>query len=556
MARPSSDQWSAALQRLQQARDHGESTTALIRLAAAGLGVTERTVWRRLATPTPPVQARFRLAPTDRDAFVDFRGNVRAVHRARTAVLAGETTVAGVPIADDFVRGWTGAPRVSLRTLNRAFAAELTPAAAAAITGGDRARRDKLVYLRRRGTHRNQVWEGDHKNLPIMVLPPRGPATTPWVTMFVDDATRIIVGWAISLTPHAGTVLTALRMGMLPDGASPACGVPGTLRLDGGLEFAADAVRAAANTLGIETDIQPPYHANGKGKIERANRTVDQILLSMLPGFTEGPRDLDGRLSGPLDDRSAARAGYEYAAARGAEPSELPLRLSVFVDRFAAWASWYNNAHVHSGIGGRTPAAAWTADPSPLRLIPEQQLRHLLLADTGRTIQADGIHFRNLVFVCPAGQLRERRGQRVRLRYMPHDDRFVHVYLDEQYLTTCYPDNALSDEQAEQFYAAARAAERAAAAEKRSARRRGRRRLAALSGDDTSVDQSRLISAADVAALDTGTTVSGVQTSVRRMVSTSLLGIGPAVPLDEPVPLDDLLAGLDALPDDRGDEPW
>src|SRR5258708_2171890 len=47
-----------------------------------------------------------------------------------------------------------------------------------------------------------------------------------------------------------------------------------------------------------------------KGKIERVNRTVDQMLLMMLPGFTEGPRDLDGRLSGPLDDRSAARAGY------------------------------------------------------------------------------------------------------------------------------------------------------------------------------------------------------------------------------------------------------
>jgi putative transposase len=110
-----------------------------------------------------------------------------------------------------------------LRTLYWVFATAVTPASAAAATGGDRARRAKLVYLRRRGTHRNQVWEGDHKNLPIVVLPPRGPATTPWVTMFTDDATRAIVGWAISLTPHAGTVLTALRMGMLADDTGPAC---------------------------------------------------------------------------------------------------------------------------------------------------------------------------------------------------------------------------------------------------------------------------------------------------------------------------------------------
>lgn len=202
----------------------------------------------------------------------------------------------------------------------------------------------------------------------------------------------------------------------------------------------------------------------------------------MLPGFTEGPRELNGRLSGPLDDRSAARAGYEQEAADGADPAGLPLRWSVFVEQFAAWVTWYNIEHIHRGVGGRTPSEAWAEDPTPLRLVPEEELRHLLLADVGRTIQADGIHFRNLVYVCPAGLIRERRGQRVRLRYMPHDDRFVHVYLDGKYLTTCYPDNALSDDQAEQFYAAARELKRAAAADKRAARRRGRRRLTALAG--------------------------------------------------------------------------
>ncbi|MGC4832205.1 Mu transposase C-terminal domain-containing protein [Micromonospora sp. DT68] len=460
-----------------------------------------------------------------------------------------------MPLPEEFVRGWSQAAPVSLRTFYRAFAAELTPAAAAAATKGDRARRARLVYLRRRGTHRNQVWEGDHKNLPILVLPPRGPATTPWVTMFTDDATRVIVGWAIALTPHAGTVLTALRMGVLPDDTGPACGVPSMLRLDRGMEFAASAVRAAAHTLSIEVHVLPAYHANGKGKIERVNRTVDQILLTMLPGFTAGPRDLNNRLSGPLDDRSRARAGYAEQAAAG-DPAMLPMRWSVFVERFAAWVSWYNTEHIHSGIGGRTSAAAWSADPTPLRMFPEEQLRHLLLADTARTIQADGIHFRNLVYVCPAGKLRERRGQRVRLRYMPHDDRFVHVYLDERYLSTCYPDNAISDEQAEQFYAAARAAERAAAATKRAARRRGHRRLAALAAAGEPVTESRLITPADVAALDSRNP-DGPLAQRRGPVSTSLLGIGPPVPLDGPIPLDDLLAAPEHTSGDVcQDERW
>jgi hypothetical protein len=42
----------------------------------------------------------------------------------------------------------------------------------------------------------------DHKNLPILVLPPRGPAVTPWLTTIVDDGTRGLVGWAIAITPH------------------------------------------------------------------------------------------------------------------------------------------------------------------------------------------------------------------------------------------------------------------------------------------------------------------------------------------------------------------
>ncbi|MBG0567816.1 hypothetical protein [Actinoplanes aureus] len=73
-----------------------------------------------------------------------------AVHRARAAVLAGRSTVAGVPIAAELVSGWAGVQPVALRTLYRAFAAEVTPAAAAAASDGDRARRSKLVYLRRR----------------------------------------------------------------------------------------------------------------------------------------------------------------------------------------------------------------------------------------------------------------------------------------------------------------------------------------------------------------------------------------------------------------------
>ncbi|MCK2218245.1 transposase family protein [Actinomadura sp. ATCC 31491] len=174
-----------------------------------------------------------------------------AVHRARSAAIAGQHAAAGVPIDPVLAQGWAGAPQVDLRTLQRAFQRQLTPAFVAGVTAGQRARRANLVYLERPATFRNQVWEGDHKCLPILVLPPRGRAVAPWVTMFLDDATRLITGWALALSPHARTVLTALRMGMLDDPAyGVAHGVPRLLRLDRGLEFAAAAVTTATGALG------------------------------------------------------------------------------------------------------------------------------------------------------------------------------------------------------------------------------------------------------------------------------------------------------------------
>ena len=71
MARPRPEQWSAALHQLQAAQQGGQLTTAMVRLVAEGLGVTERSVWRRLATPGPVEPDRFRLSATDRAAYAD-----------------------------------------------------------------------------------------------------------------------------------------------------------------------------------------------------------------------------------------------------------------------------------------------------------------------------------------------------------------------------------------------------------------------------------------------------------------------------------------------------
>ncbi|GAA3466966.1 hypothetical protein [Nonomuraea roseola] len=108
-----------------------------------------------------------------------------------------------------------------------------------------------------------------------MVLAPRGPAVRPWLTTVVDDSTRAILGWALSLTPHAGTVLTALHMGLVYDLArSPLGPCPPRNASTRGLEFAA-AVYDAMAALCVHLHRLPVRQAHRKGKIERPHRTMD-----------------------------------------------------------------------------------------------------------------------------------------------------------------------------------------------------------------------------------------------------------------------------------------
>lgn len=74
-----------------------------------------------------------------------------------------------------------GAPRAdragrvlpSLRTLQRAFVRELWPAERAAVRTGEPGIRAHGLYVDWEPDHRNEVWQGDHKQLDVLVLAPR-----------------------------------------------------------------------------------------------------------------------------------------------------------------------------------------------------------------------------------------------------------------------------------------------------------------------------------------------------------------------------------------------
>jgi putative transposase len=439
--------------RLREQRAAGALTSAEVRRAAAGVGVAERTVWGWLATDPAGLarrpRARYEVTEADRDAYAQWHGNVAAVHR-------------------DLHAGRAGAP--SLRRLQEAFTRDLTPAERAAVVDGVEGRRRHEVYLRWAPNRRNALWEGDHTELPVLVIAPRAQRPRPpWATLFIDGYSRLIMGWALSLYPTSAVVLAALRQGIVVDAArGPFGGVPEALRPDRGLEFMATAMARSCAALGIELLPTPSYTPHRKGKIERVNRTLDQEFLSGLPFYTHGARGADGRLFGPDAD---------------------PMSLELFSHHFADWITEYNLRRVHSELGGQTPLQRWREDATPLREVRAEALRWMLMADVERTINKDGVHFQRVRFIAP--ELNGLVGERVQVRYTPHDLRQVEIFRGDTWLCTAYPQDELTAEQR----AAVLARRHADAAElgrrQRRATRRARARLAPLTapgpGEDTTV---------------------------------------------------------------------
>jgi putative transposase len=534
--------------RLTALRSAGVLGTGHVRSAAAAAGVSARTVYRWLAGAPPDGSdavkddgRRFRLSPADLEAFEDHHGNVSAVFQARQAVLAGRTEVFGVPIAEHLRQGWRGARPVALRTLQEAFRTQMSPAERAYWIEGTEGRRRRRSYGQRQVACRNAVWQVDHTQLDIAVLPPHGPVCRPWLTSFLDHRHRVLMGWAIALHPDTGVVTAALRSAIVPDPDDGGHGgLPAVIEHDRAWEFEARALRAACGTLQIDLRPRPPRTPRFGGVVERWHGTIDRLLLCQLPGYTGGARDGRGRLFGPVrDDRAwreqagrpspdaedaTADAGTGTGGAAGnGQRERRAVTLRAFIALFARFAVAYNQRHPHPELDGLTPLESWQADPTPLSVVEEALLRDLLLERRDSVaVTSKGIRFDNLHYLAPALQVQGMVGERVQIRYAPHDRRFVEVYQGGRHLGTAYPARALTPEQNERRRRAWSEEGRRLGVRRRKANQRARRRLEPL--NRVTGDPQDTLPAAATAPRAPGTPLRGSATLLGLRDPLTLLG--------------------------------
>ncbi|GKQ36236.1 hypothetical protein ALMP_27790 [Streptomyces sp. A012304] len=367
------------------------------------LGVRERAVWRWLAAAERDESAsvapgerarshgRFTVTPEIRALLGLWKGNVAAVHRKLAARAA---------------RGEGESPP-SIPTLHRAIRRDLRPGERAGLAGGERAARKHDVFLARPRPWRNQVWETDHMQAPVLV-DVDGRARRPWITWFTDCATNAITGVAVSPgTPSRESVLAALRSAVLREEPyGPFGGLPEKVRVDRGKDFLSTTVSAAFGLLDVTVEDLPAYTPHLKGTVEGLNRAVESMFLAALPGYARQPRPGE-RASRPKD--------------------EVLLGFQDFTARLLTWISWWNTEHRPAPLRGRTPLQVWQDDPTPLRDVPARDLWTFTLEDAGiRTLTTRGVRFRKRDYV--GAWMVGQAGIQVRVRFMPHHDHRIEVY--------------------------------------------------------------------------------------------------------------------------------
>lgn len=250
----------------------------------------------------------------------------------------------------------------------------------------------------------NEIWQADHSPLDILVLNSKHEPIKPWLTVIIDDYSRAVPGYFLGFQPPSSMrVATALRQAIWHKDHEnwKICGIPEKFYSDQGSDFTSSHVDQISIDLKFETIHTEPGDPQGKGKCERFFLTVNEMLLSSLPGYS------------PAGENNA----------------QAILTLEQLEERFRQWLLTEYMTRIHSEIN-TSPKDRWESFPLVPRL-PEslEQLDLLLLTVTkSRRVRRDGIRFSGFRYM--DAQLNGYVGEDVTIRFDPRDLSYIHVYKD------------------------------------------------------------------------------------------------------------------------------
>lgn len=400
VGKASDAQWEQAQRRKEaiDSIDDAQSVSGQVMRVAAQLGVSRRTVFRLRAVylQTPQTSALLSLP----------RGTPPGAHRIdeRLDRLISEVIndvyltklrakkeevvrMVGLRCAALGVKPPSRKPILArLRELPAAIVARarLQPGEAATLTD--------FVPRQYQAQHALEVVQIDHTPADVIVVDAvhRLPIGRPWLTLAVDVATRVVVGFYVSMeAPSSTSVALCLSQATLPkeawlkqrglDCSWPVWGIPAAVHADNGADFTASALRRGCEDHGILLILRPIAKPHYGGHIERLIGTL-MGRVHLLPGTTGS-----------------------NAQDKGDYPAEAQARLTMAeLEQWLALEICEQYHHrVHKGIH-RAPLVAWqaaiAAANAPTRSLPDQPEQYMIgfLPFMQRKLRRDGLHLFNI----------------------------------------------------------------------------------------------------------------------------------------------------------------
>ena len=158
-----------------------------------------------------------------------------------------------------------------------------------------------------------QLWQSDVMHGP-KVRDGRGRKRKTYLIALLDDATRLVPYAHFALGETAADYLVVLKEAILRRG------VPERVYCDNGANFRSRQLMTVCGRLGVSLLHARPYHAAGKGKIERFFRTVRGQVLALPEA-----RDADDLDTLNRHFRTWVEAEYHMRPHRGLEDGRTPL---------------------------------------------------------------------------------------------------------------------------------------------------------------------------------------------------------------------------------------
>lgn len=414
--------------------------------ASARLGVSGRTVFRWLAA--------YRDAPQTSSLLARSRGTPTGARRidARLEQLIAEV------IRDVYLTKVRAKKEEVVRQVGlRCSSERLTPPSRKAILARVRALDTREVAKARLqaseaaslvdsvpGTYRVDnaldVVQIDHTPVDVIVVDEahRLPIGRPWLTLAIDVATRVVVGFYVSLeAPSSTSVALCLTQAVLPKEpwlkarelacAWPVWGLPRALHADNGPDFTGAALRRGCDEYDIKLILRPVATPHYGGHIERLIGTL-MGRVHLLPGTTG---------SNPQD-----KGAYPAEAESALTMTELERWLTIEI------CEQYHR-RVHRGLR-RSPMSAWQEAllhaGGGLGALPDQPEQFALsfLPFERRTLRRDGLHLFNIRYWDSVLPVIVKLGESVIVRYDPRNLSKVYVAgSDERYHPIPYADLTL-----------------------------------------------------------------------------------------------------------------